>query len=326
MRRSGAMARRDVLKSGLLAAGAGLWPEALFTGLARADEEEPSEAATIGRRELVKGLDGMSRVADQGNDPFTGGHNAAAVMASAFFCREQKLGEGVQKELLALVKARLLTSRIYEPRPKQTADQWLVEGLVKDLDAGIDTLRRSGHNIIFANICLKAMREVHEAATPARVAGLRRMVQSFGTRRADGSRSQDGDTFVDLGDETRFVHFVFEEYLKAMDLYLIGKGYHGFAGHLLTVGHALLELRRAGTGRRRTRASKPTGSSCGRPAAGPTWAGRRSRTRRRNRPPRAIGITGSRGANGPAALSSAVTSSSTLTASMPWRRMCATMT
>ncbi len=247
MQRSDAIARRDLLKAGFFAAGAGLCPEALFQELARADEEKPSaQAAVIGRRELVKGLDGMSRVADKGHNTFAGGHNAAAVMASAFFCREQKLDEGTQKEILSLVEARLLTSPIYEPRPKETADPQLVEGLVKDLDTGIDILRRSGHNIIFTNMCLKALREVPEAATPARVAGLRKMVRSFGTSQAGGSRLRNKDSFVDLGDETKFVHFVFEEYLKALDLYLNGKGHHGFAGHLLTIGHALLELRRAG--------------------------------------------------------------------------------
>ena len=84
MQNSDAMARRDLLKTGLFAAGAVLWPEALFQRLASADEKKPSaKADTIGRRELVKGLDGMSRVADKGNDPFSGGHNAAAVIASA---------------------------------------------------------------------------------------------------------------------------------------------------------------------------------------------------------------------------------------------------
>jgi hypothetical protein len=33
---------------------------------------------------------------------------------------------------------------------------------------------------------------------------------------------------------------------QALDLYLHGKGHHGFAGHVLTVGHALLELKRMG--------------------------------------------------------------------------------
>ena len=247
MQDSDAIDRRELLKAAILAAGAGLWSGTLFQTSANADEKELSEEdAIIGRHELVKGLDGMSRVADKGQNTFSGGHNAAAVMASAFFCREQRLDEGTQKALLSLVEARLLTSPIYEPRPKDTADPRLVEGLVKDLDAGIENLRRSGHNIIFTNICLKALREVPEAATPARVAGLRRMVRSFGTREDSGSRFRNDGTFVDLSDETKFVHFVFEEYLKALDLHLNGKGYHGFAGHLLTIGHALLELIRTG--------------------------------------------------------------------------------
>jgi hypothetical protein len=235
--------RREFLKAAVLSAGAGLWSGTFFQRLAAANEKEPSaESAPVGRRELVKGLDGMSRVADPGNDPFTGGHTAAAVMSSAFFCREQKIDADTQKEILSLVEARLLKGPIYAPRPEEKADP----GLVKDLDAGIDSLRRSGHNIIFANISLKTLREVPEAATPERVAGLRQMVGSFGTRRDDGPRPRNDGTFVDLGDEAKFVRFVFEEYLKALDLYLHGKGHHGFAGHLLTVGHALLELKRMG--------------------------------------------------------------------------------
>jgi hypothetical protein len=247
MRDSDAAERRDFLRMGLFATGTALWSGTFFQTLASADEKKsPAEANTIGRRELVKGLDGMSRVAERGNDPFFGGHNAAAVMASAFFAREEKLDERTQKEIRSLIEARLLTSPIYVPRAKETADPELAEGLVKDLDAGIDSLRRSGHNIIFTNICLKALREVPEAATPQRVNGLRKMVQSFGARKVAGHPLENKDRLVDLRDETKFIHFIFEEYLKALDLYLNGKGHHGFAGHLLTIGHALIELKRAG--------------------------------------------------------------------------------
>jgi hypothetical protein len=246
MNDSDAAARREFLKAAVLSAGAALWSGTFFQRpVAAGEKEPPAEAAPIGRRELVKGLDGMSRVADRG-DVFTGGHTAAAVMSSAFFCREQQIDADTQKEILALVEARLLKSQIYAPRPQEKADPELVADLVKDLDAGVTRLRRSGHNIIFANISLKTLREVPEAATPERVAGLRKMVQSFGAGKGAGPGLNDRDTFVDLGDETKFVHFVFEEYLKALDLYLHGRGHHGFAGHLLTVGHALLELKRLG--------------------------------------------------------------------------------
>jgi hypothetical protein len=185
-------------------------------------------------------------VADPGNNPFVGGHKAAAVMSSAFFCRNEKLEEETQKEILSFIKARLLTSPIYAPLAEETADQELVDNLVKDLDAGIDTLRLSGHNIIFAVISLKALRAVPDAATPARVNGLRKMVQSFGTKGGSKIPLQNKDSFADLSDEQQFIRFVFEEYLKALELYLNGKGHHGFAGHVLTIGHALVELDRMG--------------------------------------------------------------------------------
>ncbi len=248
MTTSDAIARRDVLKAaGLLAAGAGLWPETLVRRLAaRAGKVPPANAATLGQREIVKGLDGMSRVADEGASAFTAGHRAAAVMSSAFFCRENSLDAETQAAILSLVEARLLVGPIFAPRPEESADPELIHGLVKDLDDGIDSLRLSGHNIIFATVSLKALREVPEAATPARVAGLRTMVRSFGTDRVLGIPVSDKDSLVDLGDEKKFIRFIFEEYLVALDLYLDGMGHHGFAGHALTVGHALVELHRMG--------------------------------------------------------------------------------
>jgi hypothetical protein len=246
MKKQDADARRHFLKTGIAAAGTALWSGTFFESIAAAGQQKtPAEAGTIGRRELLEGLDGMSRVADAHNT-FVGGHTAAAVMASAFFCREQKLDDQTQKEILSIIETRLLKRDIYAPRPKETSDPALVKNLVKDLDAGIDTLRQSGHNIIFTNICLKALRELPEAATPERIDGLRKMVQSFGLDRAAGPPLENKETYVDLRDETKFIHFVFEEYLKAMGLYRNGRGYHGFAGHLLTAGHALVELRRLG--------------------------------------------------------------------------------
>jgi len=175
-------------------------------------------------------------VADKGNT-FGLGHNAAAVISSAFFCREQKLDADTQKEILAYLDARLLKNAIYATaRPKETADPKLIEGLLEDLDAGIATLRGKGHNIIFAVASLKALRAVPEAATPERIDGLRKMVRSFG--KTKGVPAKDTDPLIGLDDEQKFVHFIFEEFLKA-------KG-DGFDGHVVTIGHALVELYRMG--------------------------------------------------------------------------------
>src|SRR3954471_23659990 len=139
MTRADAIARRQLLKAGLIIAGAPFCPEALFDRRAVADDEKTD--GPIGPREIVRGLDGMSRVAGKG-DVFGLGHNAAAVISSAFFCREQRLDAGTQKEVLAYLDARLLKNAIYgTPRPKEAADSMLAEGLLEDLDAGIATLR-----------------------------------------------------------------------------------------------------------------------------------------------------------------------------------------
>lgn len=236
MTRSDAIVRRQLLKAGVILAGVPFCAEALFDGRAAADDEKPAEDTPIGRREIVRGLDGMSRVAEKGG-VFGLGHNAAAVISSAFFCREQKLGADTQKEILAFLDARLLKNPIYaDARPKESADPKLVEGLLEDLDAGIATLRGKGHNIIFAVASLKALRAVSEAATPERVAGLRKMVRSFG--KTTGGAAKDSDPLVGLDDEKKFIHFIFEEFLRA-------KG-DGFDGHVVTIGHALVELHRMG--------------------------------------------------------------------------------
>ena len=235
MTRSDAIVRRQLLKAGLIVAGVPFCPEALFDRRAAADDEKWSETP-IGPREIIRGLDGMSWVADKGK-PFADGHNAAAVISSAFFCREQELDADTQKEILAYLDARLLRNPIdAAARPKEAADPGLVEGLLEDLDAGIATLRGKGHNIIFAVACLKALRAVPEAATPGRIDGLRKMVRCFG--KTGGAAGKDPDPLVGLDDEQKFVHFVFEEFLKA-------KG-AGFDGHVVTIGHALVELHRMG--------------------------------------------------------------------------------
>ena len=75
-----------------------------------------------------------------------------------------------------------------------------------------------------------------DALETAAIDGLRKMVRSFGQTR--GGAARDPDPLVGLDDEQEFVHFVFEEFLRA-------KG-GGFDGHVVTIGHAMVELHRMG--------------------------------------------------------------------------------
>ena len=53
---------------------------------------------------------------------------------------------------------------------------------------------------------------VPEAVTPERIDGLRKMVRSFGKTKGT---AKDSDPLVGLDDEEKFIHFIFEEFLKA---------------------------------------------------------------------------------------------------------------
>jgi hypothetical protein len=189
---------------------------------------------------------GMSRAADPGCSAFGDGHGAAGVMAAVYFSREQRLDEGAQAALLALIEERMLRSPIYAPRAEAAADPELVRGFLQDLEAGAATEEGACHGLIFAAASLKALRELPEAATPERMQGLRAMIRAFGTGLAPEISAGERSSYPDLDDEPGFVRAVFEEYLRAIGRYLRGGAHHGYAGHTLTIGHALLELQRMG--------------------------------------------------------------------------------
>jgi hypothetical protein len=63
------------------------------------------------------------------------------------------------------------------------------------------------------------------------------MVRSFGKTRG-GADEDPEPPLVGLDDEQKFIHFVFEQFLRA-------KG-DGYDGHVVTIGHALVALSRMG--------------------------------------------------------------------------------
>ena len=115
-----------------------------------------------------------------------------------------------------------------------------------------------------------------------------------------------------LDDEQKFVHFVFEEFLRA-------KG-DGFDGHVVTIGHALVELYRMGH-KELARKGVPAYWQWVREArAGDDEGGGKSRLPRLGRQPRSPASTGPLRRSTASARSSAATRSSTRTASTLWQR------
>jgi hypothetical protein len=118
----------------------------------------------------------------------------------------------------------------------------LLEQLLDTLSGGIGDLREVGHNIIFGAAALKAFRDCPAAITPSRVEGICGLIDDFATTQ---NVTLKGDEEIPgIEDEGVLIEFIFSEYLRAVSLY---SGYgQGWAGHLLTIGHAVIELSRLG--------------------------------------------------------------------------------
>lgn len=189
---------------------------------------------------LILGLDGLSHA--HGAQHFRDGHLATAVIAACYLCRENGLDDATQDLIRAHIDRELRPDAPFQPAPEETADAALLENLQLALSRGIGDLREVGHNIIFGMAALKVFRQLPETVTPFRVAGLCRLIDDFDTTQNVSLPEQDG--IPDGADEPALIRYIFEEYLRSIPLY---SGYgNGWAGHLMTVGHAVIELSRLG--------------------------------------------------------------------------------
>jgi hypothetical protein len=93
-------------------------------------------------------------------------------------------------------------------------------------------------------MALKALQQVPEAATPTRVAGLCKLIESF-TTIAD-IHPEEGDESSDWGEPLDVAEFVLSELLRTIEAF-DGRG-QGWSGHLVTCARALLDLRELGYG------------------------------------------------------------------------------
>jgi hypothetical protein len=189
---------------------------------------------------LILGLDGLSQA--HGKDYFRDGHLAASVIAAYYLSQENSLGEATQDLIKSLIDDELRNYAIFRPIPGESADSTQLVLLQDTLASGIGDLRDVGHNIIFGAAALKAFRDRPDAITPGRIHGICRLIDDFST--IQNVDLADDDGVPDLLDEDALIGFIFHEYLRTVSRYT-GYG-HGWAGHLLTIGHAVIELSRLG--------------------------------------------------------------------------------
>ena len=189
---------------------------------------------------LVMGLDGLSHA--YGQEYFRDGHLAASVIAAYYLCHENGLGEASQDLIKTRIDNEFRDDALFRPAPDEPADSTLIGQLLDTLSTGIGDLREVGHNIIFGAAALKAFRDSPEAITSSRVDGICRLIDDFAT--TQNVDLEDDDGVPGITDESALIEFIFSEYLRSVALYA-GYG-QGWAGHLMTIGHAVIELSRLG--------------------------------------------------------------------------------
>jgi hypothetical protein len=189
---------------------------------------------------LILGLDGLSHA--HGNEYFRDGHLAASVIAAWYLCHENGLSEETQDLVKQRIDTELRDEAIFRQAPPEPPDSSQLEKLLVTLFNGIADLREAGHNIIFGAAALKAFQHRPDAITPSRVEGICGLIDDFATTQNVELDENDGIPRID--DEGALIEFIFSEYLRAVSQYA-GYG-QGWAGHLLTIGHAVIELSRLG--------------------------------------------------------------------------------
>lgn len=124
------------------------------------------------------------------------GHLGAAVIAG-YFVGEQfpdldpDVYKGIEGDLDRIIrgesvfgkrmskKSKLADPELFEPFEKQNPNEELIDGIAEGLEKNIGKPRASGHNVIFASLAIRALKEHPELATPKVVDGVRELMALF---------------------------------------------------------------------------------------------------------------------------------------------------
>lgn len=186
------MIRRDAIRLFASVAG-GLAVPGFLSGSADADDERAETANPIDESFLQKGLNAMARAHYMSS---MAGHLGASLIAGYFIGVQRRnldpaVYKGIEGDLARVMrgesafgkkmskKSKLSDAELFEPFPRENPDETLVDGIAEGLEKGIDKPRQSGHNVIFASLAIRALKQHPELATPAIVDGIRRLMDLF---------------------------------------------------------------------------------------------------------------------------------------------------
>ena len=208
--------------------------------------------AVLDQSYLEAGLLALSRVGDR---HWNTGHYGAAVIAAYYFAHEQGLDEAASMALARQLD-RLIARHddLFLPAGLDRDDDADLAPIVRALDRNIGQLRAIGHNVIFASLALKALRQLPQLATRAAIDGLTTLLAQFddygpgrpfyGWEDPTQVRIETVDDIPVYRDEATIARTALDAFAAIEKIYPFL--HQGIVGHLLTHAHALIELARLG--------------------------------------------------------------------------------
>lgn len=143
---------------------------------------------------LRRGVCGLANAHQAGT---MAGHLGAAVAVGYFFGEDQSelpdaVFRGVERELDRIIageeaiwfnakRVGLTPSQLFAPLAEEPATLSAISSIADALQQNVGQLRESGHNIIFASIAIRALRDHEEFATPQAITGIRKLIEGFNT-------------------------------------------------------------------------------------------------------------------------------------------------
>eukprot|EP01046_Picozoa_sp_COSAG06_P005330 COSAG06_NODE_237_length_19433_cov_92.613961_18_plen_317_part_00 len=202
---------------------------------------------------------GLGVVARAGTDGsyFVDGHRGAGIIAAELF--SERLEARARARLHRLVRESLVgavSQAVAEPFPvEETPDPDALSEVLAALKASMSELREVGHSVIVGALALRAFQRAPHLLTQSRAEGVAATLCGFPAwpTRDDNDGVLRGDIEAEAAAlapafaqarGAAFAALVLREYVQLLALWE-GKG-QGFSGHMLTYGHAVLDLERLG--------------------------------------------------------------------------------
>ncbi|MEZ6139620.1 MAG: hypothetical protein R3B84_03525 [Zavarzinella sp.] len=145
---------------------------------------------------LPKGLNALSR-AHLVNS--MAGHLGAAVIAGYFIAEQHpnldaKVYTGIEGELERIIRGESVFSprknspvtvkELFQAYPKEPAKPTLIRNIADSLEKNISETRQSGHNVIFASIAIRALKDHEDLATTSVINGICKLMEQFNAANA----------------------------------------------------------------------------------------------------------------------------------------------